>query len=152
MTSLPSVPDGFRFECQPGCVKCCDRRGYVYITENDLLRIAAFLGMTPAAFEAKYVYRTTRQIRLRKPRHSECHFLRTDVTGRGGCDVHSVKPVQCRTYPFWPELVESRDLWELEACKCPGIGQGPLIQIGAAMEVAEVMKTAYPCYYPKLSG
>lgn len=134
--------EGFRFECQKGCIQCCDRKGYVYLTEADLLRISAYVRMTPAEFEAKYVYRTPNQLRLRKPRKTECPFLLSD-----GCSIHAVKPVQCRLYPFWPEYVEYSDLWELESKRCPGIGQGPLIQIGTAMEVAAEMKTAYPSSY-----
>ena len=135
--------EGLRFECQPGCTKCCDRDGSVYISENDLLRIADHLGLTPAAFEAKYVYRTTYQLRLRKPRNRQCEFLKPNE----GCTIHAVKPAQCRLYPFWPELVEYRDIWEHEKRKCPGIGQGPLVQIGTAMETAEEMKVAYPFSY-----
>ncbi len=143
--------DGLRFECQPGCIQCCDRHGYVYITEDDLRRIAAFLGMTEAEFEAKYVYRTSRQLRLRKPRGSQCHFLLKRADGTGSCKVHAVKPVQCRTYPFWPELVEYRDVWDHEAKKCPGINRGTkLVQIGTALDIAEEMKSAYPWSYPTL--
>lgn len=134
--------EGFRFACQPGCVRCCDQRGFVYITENDLLRIADYLHMSAAEFESRYVYRTRNQLRLRKPPRSQCHFLRSD-----GCSIHPVKPVQCRLYPFWPELVEYRDIWEYEARKCPGIGQGPLVQIGTAMEIASEMRSAYPLSY-----
>jgi uncharacterized protein len=62
--------------------------------------------------------------------------------------VHSVKPVQCRTYPFWPELVEHRDVWDYEAKKCPGINTGnKLVQIGTALDIAEEMKSAYPWSY-----
>ena len=58
---------GLRFECQPGCTECCQQRGFVYLTESDVERAAAFLKMTPAAFEQKYVYRTRRMRRLRVP-------------------------------------------------------------------------------------
>ena len=47
-----------RFECQPGCIACCEQRGFVYLTEDDVLRAARFLNLTPAAFERKFVYRT----------------------------------------------------------------------------------------------
>jgi len=40
--------DGLRFTCQPGCTNCCNQQGFVYLTETDLVRAAAFLGMTPA--------------------------------------------------------------------------------------------------------
>jgi Fe-S-cluster containining protein len=137
------MSDGLRFECQPGCIKCCDTTGFVYITENDLARLAEFTGMSAAEFEAKYVYRTKHLLRLRKPRDKQCPFLL-----EGGCSVHPVKPVQCRLYPFWPELVAYRDIWDHEGeRKCPGIGKGELIQIGTAVEMAQEMKTAYPGFY-----
>ncbi len=131
-----------RFACQPGCTRCCDTQGFVYITENDLLRIARHLGLTAEAFEQRYVIRYRRILRLRKPAGSQCHFL----TG-SGCSVHDVKPVQCRTYPFWPELVEDQAAWNEEAGRCPGIHKGELIQIGSACEIASEMKTAYPSLY-----
>jgi Fe-S-cluster containining protein len=95
-----------------------------------------------AAFTRRYVYRTAHLIRLRKPRTSQCHFL-----GPAGCSIHPAKPVQCRLYPFWPELVEDRKRWKEEACFCPGIGTGPLIQIGTAVEATDEMKRAYPGMY-----
>lgn len=134
--------EGLRFACVPGCTACCDVPGFVYITEDDLRRIAAYLRMKPAEFESRYVYRTRHRLRLRKPRSSQCHFLLAD-----GCAVHEVKPVQCRLFPFWPELVEDRDAWQRAGRRCPGIGTGPLFQIGTALEIAEEMKAAYPALY-----
>ena len=37
---------GLRFECQPGCTACCQRKGFVYLTEDDIARAARFLDMT----------------------------------------------------------------------------------------------------------
>jgi len=134
--------DGLRFLCQPGCTKCCEIDGFVYLTEEDLKRAAACLGMSARAFEARYVYRTRHRLRLRKPRHAQCHFLTA-----GGCRIHPAKPTQCRLFPFWPELVEDRQAWESTAERCPGIGKGPLVQIGSAMEMAQEMRAAYLAIY-----
>lgn len=128
------------FACQPGCTKCCEVEGNIYLTEEDLQRIAQHLGMTPSDFEAKYVYRTTHLLRFRKPKQG-CPFL------DGGCKIHAVKPVQCRLYPFWPEIVERPAAWRREMKTCPGIGKGELIQISAAVEIAQEMKRAYPSTY-----
>jgi uncharacterized protein len=136
------MSEGLRFECQPGCTVCCERKGFVYLTEADLVRAAEFLGMTPAAFERKYVYRTNKQLRLRVPRNSTCRFLRD-----GGCSIHPAKPTQCRIFPFWPELVESKREWLKTASYCPGIGKGPLIQIDTAQAQAREMREAYPEMY-----
>ena len=114
-----------RFSCKPGCINCCDQKGFVYLTEQDLKNAAKFVGMTAKAFEAQYVYRTKHLLRLRKPAKSQCHFLSS-----GGCSIHPVKPTQCRTFPFWPELVKSRAEWKRTGGYCPGIGHGELIQIG----------------------
>lgn len=138
--------DGLRFTCQPNCTNCCDQRGFVYLSETDVLRAAAYVHMKPVAFEAKYVYRTRNLIRLRKPRDKQCHFL----VGNG-CGIHPSKPTQCRAFPFWPELVENRKNWNDTAKYCPGIGTGQLIQIGTALEMAQVMKQAYPAMYEKPS-
>jgi hypothetical protein len=132
-----------RFICQPGCTKCCQVRGFVYLTEEDLSRAADFTGLTRKDFEARYVIRYRSLLRLRKPLNAQCHFLT-----ESGCSIHPAKPVQCRLYPFWPELVESRAAWKEEAKLCPGIGKGDLIQIGAALETADEMKRAYPSMYP----
>ena len=134
--------DGVRFTCQPGCRNCCEVTGYVYLTEEDLLRAAQYLGMTAADFESKYVIRYKKLLRFRKPRGSQCHFLNAR-----GCGIHPVKPVQCRLYPFWPELVENRRKWNLEKRCCPGLDKGELVQIGTACEIASEMKRAYPSMY-----
>lgn len=139
----PAPSGTLRFTCQPGCTKCCEVSGYVYFTEADIRNAARFLGVTKAAFEKQYIYRTAHQRRMRKPKDKrQCHFLKD-----GGCGIHPVKPVQCRLFPFWPELVEDRKQWRQTATFCPGIGQGELIQIGAALEQASEMKTAYPGFY-----
>ena len=110
----------FRFACQPGCTNCCQGQGFVYLTEDDLVRAAAFLGMTPAAFEKRYVYRTRNLRRLRTPRDTRCPFLRAD-----GCAIHPAKPTQCRLFPFWPEVIRlARVLVSASGHECPGIGKG----------------------------
>ena len=133
-----------QFKCRRGCINCCDRQGFVYLTEDDLSAAAKFVGISRIQFETQFVYRTRHFLRLRKPRNSQCHFLRD-----GGCAIHPAKPTQCRVFPFWPELVENRKSWNETAKYCPGIGTGPLIQIGTALETAEEMKIAYPEMYRK---
>jgi Fe-S-cluster containining protein len=129
------MPQGLRFECQTGCTECCRQKGFVYLTEDDIKRAAAFLRLRPAAFERRYVYRTRNQRRLRVPKESTCSFLLAD-----GCSIHPAKPTQCRVFPFWPELVDSRREWRKTAKYCPGIGQGDLIQIQTAQALSADMR------------
>lgn len=134
--------DALRFACQTGCTKCCRKRGFIYLSPDDLARAARFLGMSEADFEAKYVIRYRNLLRFRKPPAAQCHFLTSE-----GCSIHPAKPTQCRLYPFWPELVEDRAAWNAEKLDCPGIGKGELVQIGTACETAAEMKRAYPSLY-----
>lgn len=131
-----------RFECQPGCTACCQRKGFVYLTGDDVARAAEFLGMTASAFEERYIYRTKNLRRLRIPRGGQCRFLRAD-----GCSIHPAKPTQCRIFPFWPELTERSRQWRRTADWCPGIGTGELVQIGVARTLAQEMRAAYPSMY-----
>ena len=114
----------------------------MYLTEDDLKRAARFVGLSARRFEERYVYRTRHLLRFRKPPDKQCPFLE-----EGRCSIHPAKPTQCRTFPFWPELVESRAEWKRTGKYCPGIGKGPLIQIGEAMEIAEEQRKAYPASY-----
>jgi Fe-S-cluster containining protein len=98
--------------------------------------------MRPVDFERQYVYRTRHLLRLRMPRYTQCHFLR-----EGGCSIHPAKPTQCRIFPFWPELMDSKREWQKTAAYCPGIGKGPLIQIEGARGQAREMREAYPGMY-----
>jgi len=113
----------------------------VYLTEEDITRLAAYVRLTRMAFEARYVYRTKNQRRLRVPRHAQCEFLK-----EGGCSVHPAKPLQCQAFPFWPELLNKR-AWEKTGKWCPGIGKGKLINIQMARETAAEMKEGLPELY-----
>lgn len=37
------------------------------------------------------------------------------------CSVYDLRPVQCRTFPYWPEVMESRETWNAEKLECEGI-------------------------------
>ena len=131
-----------RFACIPGCTRCCSRPGVVYLTESDLIRAAKFVGLSRELFEERYVCRSPHRLRLRPARRGQCPFLES-----AGCAIHPCKPVQCRLFPFWPELVSSPQAWAETARLCPGIGTGPVFRIGTALEIAHEMTTAYPALY-----
>lgn len=131
-----------RFECQPGCTACCEKQGFVYLTEGDINRLADYLRLTAGVFEERYVFRTKNLRRLRVPSHAQCEFL-----AGGGCSVHAAKPTQCATFPYWPELLDSRKEWHKAGSLCPGIGKGELVNIEYANTEAERMRVAHPHLY-----
>ena len=130
-----------RFSCQPGCTRCCTQNGWVYLSEEDVPRLAAFLGMSANEFQEKYLFSTKYTHRLRR-RHGKCPFLKSE-----GCSVHLAKPTQCRVFPFWPELIEDKKELEETAQWCPGIGKGNLVSIETLEKSAREMLKAYPHHY-----
>lgn len=129
----------FRFECQPGCINCCTQQGHIFLNEDDIIRIAAHLGLDRREFEKRYVYRSKQGPRFRLARSQPCYFII-----EGGCSIHAVKPLQCKAFPYWPENIVSRSAWASLRRYCPGIGVGPLVQIENVRERAQEYHDAFP--------
>jgi Fe-S-cluster containining protein len=55
----------------------------------------------------------------------DCIFLRS-FGGTRQCAIYSVRPAQCRSWPFWPENLSSPEAWNRAALRCPGINRGRL--------------------------
>jgi Fe-S-cluster containining protein len=128
---------GFRFTCQPGCTNCCRQPGEVWLTEEDRDRIAAHLGLSVKVFVESYCADED-ELKLSIPASDSCHFLLEE-----GCSIHKVKPVQCRTYPFWPEHVRMRSSWKKLEHVCPGVGVGELLPVEDVRAVAQECADAF---------
>lgn len=108
-----------KFSCTQ-CGKCCTGApGYVWVNEKEIEEIARFLKLTPKEVVQRYTRRVGHRLSLieRKSDYS-CIFLE-DKT----CRLYTARPTQCRTYPFWPSIMKSRESWEKEAEFCEGIGK-----------------------------
>ena len=111
---------GLRFECTR-CGDCCTRPGPVYLPRKELHRIAEFIGLSPRAFRARYHVHPVDGVPSIDPGDDKpCPFYDSDT----GCTVFEIRPTQCRTFPFWPELVGRKRSWEKTARGCEGIHQG----------------------------
>ena len=112
---------GIRFECQ-GSGKCCvsrDEYGYVYMTKKDRIRMAKELGLSTGEFTKKYCIKEDGLFHLLDGEDGKCHFLKGKK-----CGIYQGRPTQCRTWPFWPEVMDAK-VWKKEVKSfCPGIGKG----------------------------
>lgn len=131
-----------RFQCQPGCIRCCEQPGHIYLSPADVARLARHLKLTQAEFRRQFVCGPKGRERLRKPRAKQCPFLIAK-----GCGVHAVKPLQCKAFPFWPEILDKASERRDAAAYCPGLGHGPLINIRVARRVANQVQREYPNVY-----
>lgn len=119
---LPWFKDGLRFKCT-GCGKCCTgSKGYVFLTEDEIKGMAGFLNISVELFKRKYTrLRNNRLALVEKKSVSiqgeyDCIFLNDKK-----CGVYGERPVQCRTYPWWPEILKSKESFDREALDCEGI-------------------------------
>jgi len=119
---------GLHFECS-GCGSCCagPEEGYIWISAEEIERLAKYFGQTVEYVRKKYIRRVgTRQSILENPATHDCIFLTDGKDGGRGCAIYPVRPNQCRTWPFWKENLASPDHWNFAAVKCPGINRGRL--------------------------
>ncbi len=118
--------EGLPFACQPDCGRCCTRHGdydYVYLSRDDVRRLAAHLEMPVSAFRARWTKKDDGHTIL-KMDGPACPFL-----DGSRCSVYEARPSQCSTFPFWPENLASRHAWDELATFCPGVGKGELIPL-----------------------
>lgn len=109
--------EGLRFKCT-GCGECCTGSpGYVWVNPEEVERMAQLLKIDISAFKEKYLRREGDRYSLKEDPHSyACVFL----DGKN-CRIYSERPTQCRTYPWWPQILQSSHSWEREAEYCEGI-------------------------------
>ena len=122
----PWYAAGLAFECS-GCGHCCagPAEGYVWVTVEEIAAIAKHLGMDEQAFRRRHVRKVGRRFSLKEEPHTkDCVFLTAKSDSGRGCEIYAVRPVQCRTWPFWPGNLTSPDDWSFAGLRCPGINRG----------------------------
>ena len=118
--------DGVRFECQ-GSGKCCQSHGeygFVFLTAEDRKRMARHLQISTTAFTKKYCDKNEDGIWHLKEdgKNPDCSFLKNGKQ----CGIYEARPTQCRTWPFWPEVMNAKT-WNKEVASfCAGVGKGKL--------------------------
>ncbi|MBC7371318.1 MAG: YkgJ family cysteine cluster protein [Bdellovibrionaceae bacterium] len=127
-TSVPGKEwwrEGVRFQCQ-GSGKCCTSHGefgFVFMTLEDRKRMAKVLNMRVSEFTKKHCQKAGGIYHLIEVKgQPDCKFLEGVR-----CGVYEGRPTQCRTWPFWPEVMSPK-AWKKDVVEfCPGVGKGPLI-------------------------
>jgi hypothetical protein len=123
LKTLPKEPwykDGLHFECT-GCGKCCSGPpGYVWLSEQDIDSLSTHLNITQQVFIKEYTRSVNGRLSLLEKFRSygeyNCIFLEGKL-----CKVYQARPVQCRTFPWWPRVLESQEEWMRTSTECEGI-------------------------------
>jgi Fe-S-cluster containining protein len=126
----PWYRDGLNFRCS-ACGNCCTGpKGYVWVTDEEVAKMAAHRGEIERDFRRHHVRKVQGRLSLREDRNEageyDCRFLKPlpgDRPGRRkrGCSIYEVRPRQCRTWPFWDGVVGSAASWQAAKQTCPGM-------------------------------
>lgn len=124
--------DGLAFECTR-CGDCCrGAPGFVWVDREEMERLAAALGLSLEEFGRRFLRMVGRRISLIEKPGGDCVFWDQSQ----GCLVYEARPTQCRTWPFWPENLETPRDWKRTCDVCPGSGQGRVYPVETIRNLA----------------
>lgn len=131
----PWYSNGLRFQCTQ-CGNCCTGPpGYIFFNEQEGKAMANELGVTEHTFFSQYArpVKGGWSLQERKTIHGhDCIMLdRESTPGKAICSVYKSRPTQCRTWPFWPENLDTPRDWAVakRATPCPGMDHGRLVPV-----------------------
>eukprot|EP00981_Chlorochromonas_danica_P005795 scaffold1190_cov187-Ochromonas_danica.AAC.27 len=125
-TSTNPLPDpywsnGLHFQCT-GCGRCCLNEGEVWFDSNEFtdlvdilhLPIEDVLTIYTDEIRNDWVRLKSKNLTFTSPSGNKeviegCIFLSSD--DQKSCTIYSQRPIQCRTYPYWPSLLSNQQQW-----------------------------------------
>ncbi len=124
---IPWYKEGLKFSCTQ-CGKCCTGSpGVVWINDAEITAMADFLQISIQEFLKRYTHKVDGRLSLREDPHNyDCVFLKGKT-----CQLYGARPRQCRTFPWWPENLKSKESWQETAERCEGIDhpEAPLVSL-----------------------
>jgi len=126
--------EGLHFSCT-GCGACCTGApGYVWLKQGEGQRIADFLTIGYEEFVERYTIYEYDRYSLKERADGDCIFFNSDTRQ---CTVYPARPVQCRLWPFWRDILSKKEHWDTTAESCPGMNRG---RFHSAEEIQEKLK------------
>jgi len=103
--------------CEGNC--CIGEPGYIWVTQDEIKKIALTLDIELDEFIEKYLRKvgykySLKEIHLYDDSYA-CEFF--DIIKKQ-CSIYDMRPVQCRTFPFWDYF--KSNIEELKQ-ECPAI-------------------------------
>jgi len=103
-------------QCGGNC--CTGESGNIFVNQKEMEAIAMHLKLSMSEFKESYLIKVGYKYSLKErivDKSHDCIFFDRKING---CGIYPVRPMQCRTFPFWPYF--KNNLAELKA-ECPGI-------------------------------
>jgi Fe-S-cluster containining protein len=113
--------EGVYFSCI-GCGRCCrGEPGAIFFTPEEGERIRNFLGLSETEFRRDYVTLKWGNPSFTERQNGDCVFY---DAAEAKCSIYTIRPLQCELFPFWVSVMDSREEWDKEARRCPGMNSG----------------------------
>ena len=106
--------EGFNYKFNPEACKdcnaaCCSgESGYIWVSIDEMRNIAMFLNISFEEFKNKFTIKVGYRFSLKERKVSkdnyECIFLANNK-----CSIYPVRPMQCRTFPFWDYFKNNKE-------------------------------------------
>ncbi len=124
---------GLRFSCTQ-CGNCCTGpTGAVWFNEAEGKAMAEKSGVSEDVFYKRFARKIGSKWSLKEEEVEgkfDCIFL--DRSGElPSCSLYEARPMQCRTWPFWSDILKSPETWARakRSTPCHGMNTGKLIPI-----------------------
>ncbi len=113
--------DTFAFSCTR-CGNCCRGPGSVYFTPGEFEAAVRHLGLDAAGAKKlrSRIIQTEENGYLVHNTPKSCRLL----DGQNRCTIYPVRPMQCRTFPFWASFFETVEDFDFLKSECPGVRSG----------------------------
>ncbi len=117
--------NGYEYKFNPSACETCEgicctgESGYIWAKYSEIKNMANFLNLTVEEFALKYLKKVKHRYSLVEKRldndNFACIFFNNELKQ---CSIYSVRPSQCRTFPFWEIFKNNKEEVKNE---CPGI-------------------------------
>ena len=115
----------YKFKFAPSACEACGghcctgESGYIWVKYAEIQNIATYVSLSVEEFATMYLRKVKHRYSLiekqLEPNNFACIFF-NETQKR--CSIYPVRPLQCRTFPFWEQFKNDEEEVRKE---CPGI-------------------------------
>ena len=132
----PWYKEGLSFSCTQ-CGNCCTGEpGVVWVEEQDVREIAEYLEKPIGEIRLFHTRQIRGRVSLKEFANGDCTFFDPETRR---CRIYPVRPMQCRTWPFWKSNLKSSESWKEMQKTCPGARQGNFISLDEIEDQASMI-------------
>ena len=116
----PDYPYAFDASACENCPgRCCNgESGHIWMTKREIEALAEHLEISVSVCAERYLKKVGYRYSIMERVEGENYACLFYDGEKGGCGVYEVRPVQCRTFPFW-DYFKTRQGEAVD--ECPGI-------------------------------